>query len=261
MRTEFFASVWSCGSWADADAFARCEAFAGVEGPPPDTAPALPWILEIATGGGYVPDPGKSVAEHLDDFARILDAGLRHGPLFATCLGGSDLWPPAEAVEFFGCAMRIASSAGVNVCFETHRARPTFHPVQTADLLRQVPEMRLTCDLSHWCCVCERLVPDALPEIFALCAQRCGHIHARVGYDQGPQVPDPRSERYAGAVTAHLRWWKALAAAAPQETLTITPEFGPDGYQMIRPDNGRAWGDLSDFNAWIAKRIGEALAA
>lgn len=255
-----FASVWSCGSWDSAAAFADAAGFIGIEGPPPPRPPGRPWILEIATGGGYVPRSGLGVAEHLADFERILQEGAAFRPLFATCLGGSDLWGFDEACDFIRGALLLAEKSGVEVSFETHRSRPTFHPLATCELLRRIPAMRLTCDFSHWCCVCERLLPDEMPEVLDLCAARCRHLHLRVGHAQGPQVADPRSAHHRDDLDAHLRWWKRVAALSGASPLTATPEFGPDGYQSLDAATGRPVGSLAGANRFVADAFRAALA-
>ncbi len=123
--------------------------------------------------------------------------------------------------------------------------------------------MRLTCDFSHWCCVCERLI-DSEPEVLALCAERGHHVHARVGYDQGPQVPHPAAPEYRPALEAHERWWKRIwKAQAERGTMvtTMTPEFGLDGYLQCAPFTQTPVADLDEINAWMAAREREQLAA
>ena len=58
-------------------------------------------------------------------------------------------------------------------------------------LLLRFPDLKLSCDLSHWVCITERLLTSE-GEIIVLAAEHCLHGHARVGYENGPQVADPR---------------------------------------------------------------------
>jgi hypothetical protein len=121
-----------------------------------------------------------------------------------------------------------------------------------------LPDLELTVDFSHWCNVCERLVMDEVPEILGLCAGRVLHIHLRIGYDQGAQVPDPASPRHRDAFEAHRRWWNVLWDGQRQRGFTqctMTPEFGPDGYQQIDARTGLPHGDLDAFNGWMAREI------
>lgn len=267
MRLLLFRSLWTNGFDLVA-ALRDCRAgtFDGVEGPVPAgaapraefaaalAAAAVPFIAEIVTGGGYVPTEA-SAERQLEEFRRQAGAALECRPLFLTVLGGCDAWPLAQSVEFLGQAMACAAELGVVASFETHRSRPTFHPWATRRLLEQLPALRLTCDFSHWCCVCERLVLETEPEILALCAARAHHVHARVGYAQGPQVPHPAAPEHRAALEAHERWWDAVwRAQADRQTLTMTPEFGPDGYLQRRPFTDEPAADLDAINGWMAER-------
>jgi sugar phosphate isomerase/epimerase len=262
-----FRSLWTNGGDLDS-ALAECEIglFEGIEGPVPDEAGArrefagklrsaqVPFIAEMATGGGYVPGD-KSMDRHLEDFCRRAAEALACGPLFLNVLGGCDCWTTDQSVDFFGLAMDFAADLGVTASFETHRGRPTRDPWSTRELLERLPDMRLTCDFSHWCCVCERLVLDSEPEILALCAARARHVHARVGYAQGPQVPHPAAPEFGDALAAHERWWDAIWDARPDAGhATMTPEFGPDGYLQAQPFTGAPAADLDEINRWMAVR-------
>ena len=267
MRLLLFRSLWTNGfDLGSALEDCRGSAFDGVEGPVP-AAPAarrefalelagsgVPFIAEIATGVGYVPghaSPGR----HLDDFRRQAEAAMTCCPLFLTVLAGCDAWPPAQSVEFFGRLLADAAERGIEASVETHRSRPTFSPWATRELLEQLPGLQLTCDFSHWCCVCERLVLDSEPELLALCAARARHIHARVGYEQGPQVPDPSAPEHLAALEAHERWWEAIWSAQGDRVFTtMTPEFGPDGYLHAEPFTAAPVADLDQINRWIAIR-------
>lgn len=271
-RLLVFRSLWTNGFDLDA-ALEDCRgsSFDGVEGPVPEEASArkeflaklanggVPFIAEITTGGGYVPST-RSLARHLDDFARKAEAAKEAEPLFVTVLGGSDSWQTPLSVEFFGHALEIAHDLDLPVSFETHRSRPTFSPWSTAELLEQLPAMKLTCDFSHWCCVCERLVLDEEPELLKQIARRAHHFHARVGYEQGPQVPHPAAPEYAPALTAHEAWWKVIwqtQLAAGRDVITATPEFGPDGYLHTLPFTDAPVASLDEINGWMAARLRE----
>ena len=272
MQLQLFRSLWTNGFDLDG-ALTDCRegTFDGVEGPVPDEIGArrgfaeklreakVPFIAEITTGGSYVPETTGS-ALHLADFRRKAEAALECSPLFITSLAGCDCWPLAQSVDFFGRAIEIAKGLGVTASFETHRSRSTFNPWITRDLLHQLPALRLTCDFSHWCCVCERLVLDGEPEILALCAAHAHHIHARVGYDQGPQVPHPDAPEYRAALGAHERWWDVIWSVyerAGRSAATMTPEFGPDGYLHTMPFKGSPVANLDQINQWMARRMRE----
>jgi hypothetical protein len=273
MRLLVFRSLWSNGFDLDAAlADRRTGAFDGVEGPVPAepsarrqfadkvAAAGAPFIAEIATGGGYVPRD-RSPERQLEEFGRLAEASLECSPLFLTVLAGCDSWTLSASVEFLGRLLEKAGRLGIAASVETHRSRPTFNPWSTGELLKQLPALKLTCDFSHWCCVCERLVLDEEPELLRLCAERAHHIHARVGYDQGPQVPHPAAPRFSAALEAHERWWDAIwGSQCDRDAATLTPEFGPDGYLQSDPFTEEPVARLDEINSWMARRQKERFA-
>ncbi len=270
MELRLFKSLWTHdGSLQQAIADVREADFDGLEGPPPAAASdrtilldsGLNFIAEISTGtspGGYVPAPQATPADHLLQLRQRLAAAVPLRPIKLTILAGSDLWPLPTAITFLREALAIARDFHPHVSFETHRARPTFHPLATAAILDAIPDLPLTCDFSHWCVVTERTaILDELPDLLARCAQNCHHLHARVGYDQGPQVPHPRAPEYADALAAHDRWWDAIWTAQERRgdaVTTVTPEFGPDGYLHHEPFSQKPVADLWEINRWMGHR-------
>ena len=269
MKLLLYKTLWGhSGSLAEAIASAQTHGFDGIEGPAPGTAAArrewrgqladagLDYIAEICTAGSYVPDRRASPAEHLESFRTQAEVALECEPRFLTSMAGCDAWPIRTSAEFFATAIEAAASLGAIASFETHRSRSMFNPWITRDLLYELPALRLTCDFSHWCVVCERLI-DTEPEVLALCAERVHHIHARVGYEQGPQVPHPAAPEYGAALEAHERWWSQLwqaQEARGSATSTMTPEFGPDGYLHTIPFTNTPVANLVEINAWMATR-------
>jgi hypothetical protein len=129
-------------------------------------------------------------------------------------------------------------------------------------LISRFDTLRLCADFSHWVCVGERLLEDQ-DDILQRCAQRTIHLHARVGYEEGPQVPDPRAPEYQRHCEAHERWWEwiwaAQAARGDTET-TLTPEFGPPAYLQTLPYTNVPVANLWDICDWQAQRQAEKFA-
>ncbi|MEJ2509162.1 MAG: TIM barrel protein [Gammaproteobacteria bacterium] len=266
MKLKLFKTLWGFEGGYDEAADQAAEAgFDGLEGPPPTTPKgqdafaaamaehALEYIAEIRTAGGYVPDRGADVARHLATLEDGLQACRDLRPLFVTCIGGCDAWSEPVSIEFFSEAMALADRYGLAISFETHRSRSLFNPWTTERLVAAVPGLELTADFSHWCVVCERLLDTELETIEAI-APRVRHIHARVGYDQGPQVPHPAAPEYASALAAHQGWWETVWRAQTErglEATTMTPEFGPDGYLHLLPFTQAPIADLWDINRWM----------
>lgn len=150
-----------------------------------------------------------------------------------------------KAAFFFETALKTQAAIGLPVSHETHRGRLLFTPWDTAFYLRQFPDLRITADYSHWVNVCERL-PDDQQAALTLANERAAHVHGRVGYEEGPQVPDPAAPEYGPQVAWHERQWQAIKAnrTAAGETLTFTPEYGPPPYLHTLPHTNVPVADL-----------------
>jgi sugar phosphate isomerase/epimerase len=269
VRLECYKTLWGhAGGIADACQQARVAGFAGVEGPAPASrdeqsrwreqlqATGLLYIAEICTAGSYVPDRTASVRDHILSLEEKLQHALALSPQFITCIGGCDAWSEEQSLEFFTDALRIARECQACISFETHRSRSFFNPWVTARICAQLSELRITADFSHWCVVCERLM-DAEQDVLEQLAGRVHHIHARVGYEQGPQVTDPRLARYQRALESHESCWRRIWERQGEQGFarsTMTPEFGPDGYQQVDPFSSAPVGDLWEMNCWMAQR-------
>lgn len=267
MELRMFRTLW--GASGDIDTIAAeavANGFQGLEGQIPETAEeraalaaaldryGLLYIAEITTAGSYVPNRRASVDDHLLSLAQRLAWARELNPQFITCIGGCDAWPFTASLRFFRAAIALAEHESLVISFETHRSRSLYNPWITADFARAIPQLRFTFDFSHWCVVCERLLDTEIDTIVQL-APQAHHIHARVGYDQGPQVPHPAAPEYAAALHAHQHWWEILWAAMAQQgrqVITMTPEFGPDGYLQELPFTRIPVADLWEINRWMA---------
>jgi len=215
----------------------------------------LNYIAEITTAGSYVPYRKASLQQHLDSLEEKLQHSAALKPLFVTCLGGCDAWPESMSIVFFQQAIALANKYDLNISFETHRSRSLFNPWITQRIVEQIPAISLTVDFSHWCVVCERLMDTELDVIHAI-ANNVKHIHARIGYEQGPQVPDPRAPEYNYALRAHQSWWEIIWQAqlkSNKQATTMTPEFGPDGYLHEIPFSVEPVANLWELNTWMAE--------
>jgi sugar phosphate isomerase/epimerase len=214
----------------------------------------LPLIAQILT----MPAEGQahSVKAHLDSFERQLELALSLAPVKINLHGGWDAWSHLEQGKFMEQVLPRLAQTGLPAGFETHRSRITSTPWNTRWLLEQFPEMRLTLDLSHWVVVCERLPLDQL-ETIQLAASRAVHVHARVGFEQGPQVSDPRAPEFATHLAVHESWWEMVwqaQAARGEGRSSLTPEFGPTPYLPSLPYTQAPVADLSEICDWMMQR-------
>lgn len=220
-------------------------------------AAGLSLIIELVTGGDYVPDLSLGPDQHLQELEQLLQRAQPLQPLRITVITGSDSWPLDRQHAFLASAVALADGSPHPVSFETHRCRSLFNPWTIAELVEAQPELRLTADLSHWCCVSERLMEPELAPVQAI-ADRVDHIHARVGHPQGPSVAHPFAPESAAALAAHRRCWQLFVARQRQRghtPSTVTPEFGPDGYLPLLPFTAMPVADLLEINVSMATWI------
>ncbi|MEM9281446.1 MAG: TIM barrel protein [Verrucomicrobiota bacterium] len=273
MEVSLFKTLWGHdGPSSEAGRLVSEAGFDGIEGPYPEEAKErevfdevissgdLLFIAEVSTCtpfGFYVPSPGKSPKDHLDSLRSGIEGSLEGKPLFINTMAGSDAWSFSEAVEFYAKVPDLESEYRISVSLETHRGRYLNSPWSTHRILEEIPDLKLTCDFSHFCVVAERLVLEEEADVLKACADHAFHLQTRVGYSQGPQVPDPRAPEHENDLTTHERWWDEVWKSQLSrgfEHFTITPEFGPDGYLHCAPFSGEPVADLWEINQWIGLR-------
>jgi hypothetical protein len=269
---KVFKTLWGfSGSYKDAVKVAVEQGYDGIEGPVPETIKEAEqfsellkknnfhYISEVATTGSYVPDRKLTVKDHLDYLGDKLAYIKILQPDFITCLGGCDAWSESDSILFLREAIGMAAEIDMDISFETHRGRIFFNPWVTQAIVKKMPSLKLTCDFSHWCVVCEGLqeteegiIQSLLPNVW--------HIHGRVGFDQGPQIPDPRTPLFINELEKHFKWWSWIWNEHYKQSrniTTVTPEFGPDGYEYFEPIEGKPLVDINDINMWMADNIRE----
>ncbi len=199
---------------------------------------------------------GTAVADHVRAFKGQLRSYLRTGADSINVIGGYDCWGEDEAARYFEAALKASDAAGVPVSHETHRNSALHHPFPARKAIERFPELRLTCDFSHWVVACERLIEDQI-DLIRLCGTRTDHIHMRVGTEQAPQVADVRSPEARRYLRVFERWWDILWEAQLARGLAVTtacPEFGPPPYLPTLPYSGAPVADLAAVCDWQRDR-------
>merc|ERR1712013_651040 len=192
----------------------------------------------MAFGGPYPgftapSQPGESdkkalVETHLKVFKEQVEAAQEFSPTLINSHSLKDNFTDEMATEFFKEALAWQEEKGYKVFHETHRKRFLHSPWVGRDF---VPKFH--------------------------------HTHCRVGYDHGPQVPDPRLGQWLEYMEGHERWWDAIWRAAAErgdEEVTMTPEHGPPNYQVCDPRTEKPLADIWDVNHWVALRRQERFA-
>jgi len=220
-------------------------------------------VVPGADGNRYPrhPKPGRSVAQHIDVFKAQVDAALELEPVQINSHSGNDYFFRTEQEQFFVKAIEYEkSNSNRPILHETHRKRILHSPWVARELVPMFKgDLKIVADYSHFLCVAETNTEDPeLNKVIDLLAPYVRHIHARVGYDHGPQVPDPRVHHWKEYVTGMERWWsnifKAQQAAGIAES-SVTPEHGPPNYQICEPSWQSPLADIWAVNTWVGARV------
>jgi sugar phosphate isomerase/epimerase len=193
-------------------------------------------------------------ASTLEDQLAVLETVIRNAaaarPLFINSQTGKDYFTFEQNCRLLEVTAALAAETGIQIAHEIHRGKFSFHPLTTLPYLDAYPNLRLTADLSHWCCVCSSYLQDQQSTV-RKALSRTAHIHARVGFTEGPQVNDFRAPEWGKALAHHLLWWDIAIAhqqGAGASYCTITPEFGPQPYMPSLPYTRQPLADQWDLN-------------
>lgn len=181
---------------------------------------------------------------------------IKHVLRSITSHTGRDYFTDAEAHEMLSFCEKLEAETGAPVYHETHRARMFYSPWVMGNYLGRHPAIRLVADLSHFTCVAEADTTD--PELNRVVREvivpRVHHVHARVGFEEGPQVPDPRGPSWVKYHEGFKLWWSAIysaAAARGEASFSTTPEFGPRAYAWSHPYTDETLANVWEVNHFV----------
>jgi sugar phosphate isomerase/epimerase len=202
--------------------------------------------------GGSQVDPD----EHFQYFKASLDEAVKLNPLYINCHSGRDHFSFEQNKKFIDLTAQASKSSGVLICHETHRSRILYSAPVARQFMDKIPDLRLTLDISHWCNVHESMLDDQ-NETVNLALSRTGHIHARIGHPEGPQVNDPRAPEWKNVVDTHLKWWDKVAEEKKKtgSRLTFLTEFGPADYMPTVPYTRQPVANQWDINVYMLKTL------
>ncbi len=194
---------------------------------------------------------------HKSVYTRRLERLVSVKPLFINSQTGKDFFSAKQNDELILMADDVAAITGIPIFHETHRGKFSFAAHITKDFLQRLPGLQLTLDISHWIAVAETFLENQQPAVdIALLKTR--HIHARVGYIEGPQVPDPRVPYWQDALQQHLHFWdRAVDINRKNDNaiLTFTTEFGPPPYMPLNPSTGEVVADQWEVNVFMMELL------
>jgi len=199
--------------------------------------------------------------KHQEKFKRHLYNLAETKPLLVNSHTGMDFFTYSQNATLIEMAHEIELETGVIITHETHRSRFSFAAHACLPYLEEYPFLRLTSDLSHWCCVAESLLENQ-PKAVQKTIENTYHIHARVGSAQSPQVIDPRDENYKNELDRFNEWWRLMILNALEKKrpfITVAPEYGPHPYSLYKTNTKIPLGNQWEINEFIKNHILESI--
>lgn len=199
--------------------------------------------------------------EYCLSFKESLVSAAEFHPLFINSHSGRDFWTLKENAKLIRIAMEVEKNTGTKIIHETHRKHLLFSTFTAKQYFDLIPELKINADFSHWTCVSESLLENQ-NEIIEEAIKRTEHIHARVGYEEGPQISDPRAPEWKLHLEVFTAWWQKIVDKfidEGREYLTITPEFGPPPYTWTIPYSNKPVNDFFEINCWMKDYLKEKL--
>ncbi len=178
-------------------------------------------------------------------------------PLFINTQTGKDYFTEADNISLINIAEEISKETGIAIYHETHRGKWSFAAHVTRAYLKKYPYIKLTLDISHWCAVAESFLQDQQDAV-DIAIKHTHHLHARVGFTQGPQVTDPRAPEWQEALDYHLQWWDKVIEHNRHKGIkqfTITAEFGAPPYLTLMPYSQQPVADQWDMNVFMMNML------
>ena len=182
-------------------------------------------------------------------------------PLLVNTQTGKDFFTFEQNAELIDIAKKVSQEYAVKIIHETHRGKFSFAAHIVSQFLTKIPDLKLTLDISHWCNVAETLLEDQT-EAVDLAIERTEHIHSRVGFSEGPQIPDPRAPEWKEVLETHTNWWQKVIdkrRAEGRTEFTIAPEFGPYPYMTQLPFKNEPITDQWAVNVFMMEHLKKTL--
>ncbi|WP_448699338.1 sugar phosphate isomerase/epimerase family protein [Mucilaginibacter sp. AW1-3] len=174
-------------------------------------------------------------------------------PVLINSHTGRDYFSFEDNLALIDIAAEFTAKTGIRVAHETHRGRIGYGPAAIKDYFLARENFNITADLSHWVCVSESMLEN-FTDVVTEAIQRTKHVHARIGFEQGPQVPDPRAPEWSYALTYFFSWWDRIVESNQNNgahVLTFTTEFGPPPYMPVVPFTQQPVADRFEINCYM----------
>ena len=205
----------------------------------------------------------ESVASYKERLSNRLNLLVGLNPNAINSHTGKDFFDFNSNVEILHLTEEMESKFGIPIWHEIHRGRFSFHLRTLLEYLNIFPNLKLIADLSHFCVVSESDLSDQ-HELLTRIYPNIQHIHARVGFEQSPQVNHPFAPEWKQHLERYTSWWKEIIQIQSQQgntQFTITPEFGPFPYMPQAPFTQSPLANQWELNTEMKRYLREKLKA
>ncbi|MBK0378442.1 apurinic/apyrimidinic endonuclease family protein [Mucilaginibacter segetis] len=196
---------------------------------------------------------GSTFKKFRQSFIEQLHICAEPGPLLINSHTGRDYFTLQQNLALIDAARDFSEKTGIIVAHETHRGRFGYAPQMISRAFKKNRDFCITADFSHWVCVTESMLEN-FQDILAEAITRSRHIHARIGFEEGPQVADPRAPEYQYALEKFLGWWDRIITgnrASGHTIMPVTTEFGPYPYMPANPYTKVPVADQFEINCFM----------
>jgi hypothetical protein len=184
-----------------------------------------------------LPNKKETVNEYIDRITQRLEFLIQLKPNYINSHTGKDFFDFSDNCKIIEICNQLTRVSGIPIWHEIHRGRFSFHLKTLVSYLDIFPKINLIADFSHFCVISESDLNDQY-DLLSRIYPNIKHIHARIGFEQSPQVNNPFAPEWKTYLEQYLSWWKEIIAIQKnkkREICTITPEFGPFPYMPQEP--------------------------
>lgn len=210
----------------------------------------------------YLCGTNKSLSfkESLLAYENDLKRAIVQKPYAINSHTGSDFFSFEQNMKFLKLANDLSNKYNIPIHHETHRGRFSYALPETKRYLNSDSAFRLTLDISHWMVVHESLLAQQ-QQLLGEVMERTDHIHARVGFEEGPQVNNPQAPEWDKALNRYLSIWESIILShwKKGKPMSITTEFGPPNYLPTAPFTQKPLSDQWEANVFIMEAIKEQM--
>lgn len=179
----------------------------------------------------------ETVNEYIERITNRLEFLITLKPNYINSHTGKDYYDFSDNCKIIEITEHISRNSGIPIWHEIHRGRFSFHLKTLQNYIEVFPKLKLIADFSHFCVVSESNLEDQ-KDLLAKIHPNINHIHARVGFEQSPQVNNPFAPEWNNYLERYISWWNEILKIHKKRNsavITITPEFGPFPYMPQEP--------------------------